>query len=114
MATIELKNIWHSYDPKIGKTRNPEYVIEDLSITYEDGSAVALLGPSGCGKTTLLEIISGILTPTKGQVLFNGEDMSGIPARNRHIAQVFQFPVVYDSMNVYGNIAFPLVNDGVD
>ncbi|MCK5759187.1 MAG: ABC transporter ATP-binding protein [Clostridiales bacterium] len=114
MATIELKNIWHSYDSKIKKGSNPEYVIEDLNITYDDGSAIALLGPSGCGKTTLLKIISGILTPTKGKVLFDGKDVTGISARDRHLAQVFQFPVVYDSMNVYGNIAFPLTNDGVD
>ncbi len=114
MATIELKNIWHSYDQNLKKADNPNYVIEDINITYENGSAIALLGPSGCGKTTLLKIISGILTPTKGQILFDGEDVTGIPARNRHVAQVFQFPVVYDSMNVYGNIAFPLMNDGVD
>jgi glycerol transport system ATP-binding protein len=114
MATIQLKDIWHSYDIEEGKTENPEYAVQAINVTYENGSAVALLGPSGCGKTTLLKIISGLTTPTKGQVLFDGKDVTDLSAKERHIAQVFQFPVVYDSMNVYGNIAFPLANDGVD
>lgn len=114
MATIELRKVWHSYDTKTKHAGELKYAIEDINLTYENGSAVALLGPSGCGKTTMLEIISGLLTPTKGQVLFDGQDVTSLNARNRHIAQVFQFPVVYDSMNVYGNIAFPLTNDGVD
>jgi len=114
MATIELKDVWHSYDLEEGKSKDWQYAVEDINITYENGSAVALLGPSGCGKTTLLKIISGLTKPTKGSVLFDGEDVSELSAKERHIAQVFQFPVVYDSMNVYGNIAFPLANDGVD
>ena len=114
MATIELRDIWHSYDIEEGKTKDPQYAVEDINVTYENGSAIALLGPSGCGKTTLLKIISGLTKPTKGSVLFDGKDVSHLSAKERHIAQVFQFPVVYDSMNVYGNIAFPLANDGVD
>lgn len=114
MATIELRNIWHSYGMGDKRVDAPQYAVEDINITYENGSAIALLGPSGCGKTTLLKIISGLLTPTKGQILFDGQDVTGLSAKERHISQVFQFPVVYDSMNVYGNIAFPLANDGVD
>ncbi len=114
MATIELRDIWHSYDLAAGKTENPKYAVQDINITYENGSAIALLGPSGCGKTTLLEIISGLRVPTRGQVLFDGEDVTQLTARKRHIAQVFQFPVVYESMSVYGNIAFPLQNDGME
>lgn len=114
MATIELRDIWHSYDLAAGKTDNPKYAVEDINVSYENGSAIALLGPSGCGKTTLLEIISGLRVPTKGKVLFDGEDVTTLRARERHIAQVFQFPVVYESMSVYGNIAFPLQNDGMD
>lgn len=114
MATIELRGISHSYDPENGKKDNWKYAVEDINVTYENGAAVALLGPSGCGKTTLLKIISGLLTPTKGEVFFDGKDVTYLSAKERHIAQVFQFPVVYDSMNVYGNIAFPLVNDGWD
>ncbi|WP_319478224.1 ABC transporter ATP-binding protein [Marispirochaeta aestuarii] len=114
MATVELRDIWHSYDFEGGKKKNWRYAVEDINITYENGTAVALLGPSGCGKTTLLKIISGLLKPTKGKVLLDGKDITNLSAKERHIAQVFQFPVVYDSMNVFGNIAFPLTNDGVD
>jgi len=72
-----------------------------------------LLGPSGCGKTTLLNIISGLLTPSTGRVLYDGEDVTGYPPEKRNIAQVFQFPVLYDTMTVYDNLAFPLRNRGV-
>ncbi len=67
-------------------------------------------GPSGCGKTTLLNIISGLLTPTRGRVLYNGTDMTALPPEKRNIAQVFQFPVLYDTKTVYENLAFPLQN----
>ena len=70
----------------------------------------ALLGPSGCGKTTLLNVISGLLRPTEGRVLFDDRDVTGVASDRRDIAQVFQFPVVYDTMSVYDNLAFPLRN----
>jgi glycerol transport system ATP-binding protein len=81
--------------------------------SWEDGGAYALLGPSGCGKTTLLNIISGLLHASEGRILFDGRDVSGLSTEARNIAQVFQFPVVYDTMSVYDNLAFPLRNRGV-
>ncbi|MCB1871112.1 MAG: ABC transporter ATP-binding protein, partial [Gammaproteobacteria bacterium] len=75
--------------------------------------AYALLGPSGCGKTTLLNVISGLLHPSEGRVLFDDRDVTAVPSDRRDIAQVFQFPVVYDTMSVYDNLAFPLRNRGV-
>jgi glycerol transport system ATP-binding protein len=113
MARIELKNLYHSYEVEKSAENMKEFSINDLDIAWEDGTANALLGPSGCGKTTLLNIISGLVKPKGGQVLFDGKDVTGLAPRERHIAQVFQFPVIYDSMNVYNNIAFPLRNDGV-
>jgi glycerol transport system ATP-binding protein len=80
---------------------------------WEDGKAYALLGPSGCGKTTLLNIISGLLRPTTGKILFDGKDVTGLSTEERNIAQVFQFPVVYDTMTVHDNLAFPLRNRGL-
>ena len=62
------------------------------------GGAYALLGPSGCGKTTLLNIISGLVRPTRGRMLFDDRDVTDLPTEARNIAQVFQFPVVYDTM----------------
>jgi glycerol transport system ATP-binding protein len=77
---------------------------------WQDGGAYALLGPSGCGKTTLLNIMSGLITPTRGRILFGDEDVTHLPTEERNIAQVFQFPVIYDTMTVYDNLAFPLRN----
>src|SRR5439155_377634 len=74
----------------------------------------ALLGPSGCGKTTLLNIISGLVHPSEGRVLFDGKDITELPPQRRNIAQVFQFPVIYDTMTVFDNLAFPLRNRRVD
>lgn len=104
MAKITLKNIAHSYDD--GST----YALKALSHEWHEGGAYALLGPSGCGKTTLLNIISGLLQPSEGQLLFDDVDVSRLPTEQRNIAQVFQFPVLYDTMTVAENLAFPLRN----
>ncbi len=110
MANITLKEIAHSYT---GYSENPDdYALKKLDLTWRDGGAYALLGPSGCGKTTLLNIISGLLVPTRGQVLFNDEDVTRLPTEQRNIAQIFQFPVIYDTMTVFENLAFPLKNRG--
>ncbi|MDZ7762459.1 MAG: ABC transporter ATP-binding protein [Desulfovermiculus sp.] len=112
MAQIQLENIFHTYSQPGLPEEDKEYAVWDLSICWEDGTANALLGPSGCGKTTILNIISGLLQPLKGRVRFDGQDVTNLSPRKRKIAQVFQFPVVYDSMNVYDNLAFPLRNQG--
>jgi len=111
MAKIELEGIRHSYPA--AKGQKPEWALEHVSQVWEDGGAYALLGPSGCGKTTLLNIISGLLIPTEGRVMFNELDVTMVPTTDRHIAQVFQFPVVYDTMTVFDNLAFPLRNRGM-
>lgn len=112
MATIELKNITHVYKSEVkGKKGTPETLaVENINIVWEDGTKNALLGPSGCGKSTILNIISGLLVPTEGQVLVNGKDVTRLPPKERKIGQVFQFPIVYESMNVFENLAFPLRN----
>jgi glycerol transport system ATP-binding protein len=108
MARIELAGLAHAYRPD---PRQPaDYALQPLDLVWEDGGAYALLGPSGCGKTTLLNIVSGLLPPSRGRVLFDGRDVTDLPPQARNIAQVFQFPVVYDTMTVYENLAFPLRN----
>jgi glycerol transport system ATP-binding protein len=111
MARISLQNLKHSYlgDPRT----EDDWALKRMNMDWSDGGAYALLGPSGCGKTTLLSIISGLLSPTEGRVLFDGKDVTDIPPDRRNIAQVFQFPVVYDTMTVYDNLAFPLRNRGM-
>ncbi len=112
MAQITLDNIAHSFNPYPGS--NADYALKNIDYQWDDGGAYALLGPSGCGKTTLLNIISGLLTPSNGRVLYDSNDMTLLTPELRNIAQVFQFPVIYDTMTVAENLAFPLVNRGVD
>jgi glycerol transport system ATP-binding protein len=112
MARLELKNIAHRYGTVAQSAGRVDagYALKPLSHVWEDGGAYALLGPSGCGKTTLLNIISGLITPSQGQLFFDDTDVSQLPTEQRNIAQVFQFPVLYDTMTVAENLAFPLRN----
>lgn len=111
MAKITLSNLRHSYLPD--PQRPEDYALKEMNLDWSDGGAYALLGPSGCGKSTLLNIISGLLTPSDGKILFDGNDVTELTPDQRNIAQVFQFPVIYDTMTVYDNLAFPLKNRGV-
>lgn len=108
MARINLDHIRHAYSPAARAAG--DYALKEVHHEWDDGGAYALLGPSGCGKTTLLNIISGLLHPSDGRIEFDGVDVTNLPTAARNIAQVFQFPVVYDTMTVYDNLAFPLRN----
>src|SRR5580765_7544294 len=111
MARIDLVDLAHSYG---GNDAPPEsFALKPVTMTWRQGGAYALLGPSGCGKTTLLNLISGIVTPSRGKILFDGVDITPLSTQKRNIAQVFQFPVIYDTMTVGQNLAFPLKNRGV-
>ncbi len=112
MARITLDNLAHSYFPQ--PKSEADFALKELNHTWEDGGAYALLGASGCGKSTLLNIISGLLIPSQGRVLFGDRDVTHAETAERNIAQVFQFPVVYDTMTVRENLAFPLKNRGSD
>jgi len=111
MARIDLDHIRHAYGPN--PKSDKDYALREVNHMFQDGGAYALLGPSGCGKTTLLNIISGLLHPSHGKLLFDGQDVTELSTQQRNIAQVFQFPVIYDTMTVYDNLAFPLRNRGV-
>ena len=107
MARIEL-DLAHSYKAK--PMQDEDYALLPLKMTFEDGGAYALLGPSGCGKTTMLNIMSGLVVPSQGTVCFDGQDVTRATPQARNIAQVFQFPVIYDTMTVAENLGFPLRN----
>ncbi|MDD2868018.1 ABC transporter ATP-binding protein [Neomegalonema sp.] len=109
MARITLDHVRHAYGTP---RQESDYALKEVHAVWSDGGAYALLGPSGCGKTTLLNIISGLLRPSEGRILFDDQDMTDLPTGKRNIAQVFQFPVVYDGMTLRENIAFPLRNRG--
>ena len=110
MARIDL-DLAHAYRPH--PQRDEDYALLPLKMSFDDGGAYALLGPSGCGKTTLLNIVSGLVTPSQGTVRYDGRDVTPLSPQQRNIAQVFQFPVIYDTMTVADNLAFPLRNRGV-
>jgi glycerol transport system ATP-binding protein len=110
MARIAFDALRHSYHPR--PQREEDWALKRLDLTWTDGGAYALLGPSGCGKTTLLNLISGLLKPTEGRILFDDRDVTASTPESRNIAQVFQFPVIYDTMTVRDNLAFPLRNRG--
>ncbi|MBC7178532.1 MAG: ABC transporter ATP-binding protein, partial [Roseovarius sp.] len=110
MAKITLDNLAHSYLAR--PASEADYALKELNHVWGDGEAYALLGASGCGKSTLLNIISGLLRPSQGRILFNDVDVTDQATAARNIAQVFQFPVVYDTMTVRDNLAFPLRNRG--
>src|SRR4026208_1560389 len=105
---MDLEAAGHRYG-----SADDAWALRPLTMTWNDGGAYALLGPSGCGKTTLLNTISGLIAATPGgKGLFDGRDVTALPPEARNIAQVFQFPVVYDTMTVFDNLAFPLRNRG--
>ena len=108
MAKIKLDKLKHTYveAPKLAE----DWALQQIDIEWDNGGAYALLGPSGCGKTTLLNIISGLIKPSYGNIFFDDKDITEVPTGKRNIAQVFQFPVIYDTMTVYDNLAFPLRN----
>src|SRR5689334_23423054 len=96
MARIDLVDLAHSYGGNDAPAES--FALKPVSITWRQGGAYSLLGPSGCGKTTLLNLISGIVTPSRGKILFDGVDITPLSTQKRNIAQVFQFPVIYDTM----------------
>lgn len=99
---ITLKNISKRY----GKLT----VLDGLNLSFADGALTALLGPSGCGKTTILNIISGVLHPDRGDVFFGDRCVTDMHLSRRNIGYVFQNYALYPNMTAYENLKFPLTN----
>ncbi|EOR26195.1 Spermidine/putrescine import ATP-binding protein PotA [bioreactor metagenome] len=97
---IEMKGISKSFDGNC--------VLDNLSLNIKKNEFLTLLGPSGCGKTTTLKILAGFEVADKGEVLFNGNDISSLPPYKRQVNTVFQKYALFPHMNVYENIAFGL------
>ena len=85
-----------------------ETILDNINLYINNKEFLTLLGPSGCGKTTMLRIIGGFLTPTSGDVLFNGKRINDLPAYQRKINTVFQRYALFPHLDVYDNIAFGL------
>ena len=102
---VELKNVKKVFQDDEG---NEVVAIEDVNLQVRDGEFLVFVGPSGCGKTTTLRSIAGLENPTEGELLIDGEDVVGLPPRERGIAMVFQNYALYPHKTVRENIAFPL------
>ncbi|MCL2522514.1 MAG: ABC transporter ATP-binding protein [Erysipelotrichales bacterium] len=92
------------------KTGEEVRAVDDLNITIPSGKLIGLLGPSGCGKSTTLYMISGLLSPTEGQIFFGEDDVTKLAPEKRGIGLVFQNYALYPHMTVFQNIRFPLEN----
>ena len=102
MATLTLKNINKQY-------KNDDHAtLRSIDLTVTDDDFLVLLGPSGCGKTTLLRIISGLLSPTQGQILIGDQDVTDLPPQKRGIGMVFQNYALYPHMSIKKNLSFAL------
>ncbi len=106
MAAITVSGLHHRYEPGAAP------VLDGVDLELGDGEAHAVLGGSGAGKTTLLHLLAGLLRPNAGTIEFDGRAVTEVSAAERHVAQVFQFPVLYPALDVAGNLGFPLVNRG--
>jgi len=87
--------------------------VKDANIKIKNGEFFSLLGPSGCGKTTTLRMIAGLETPTSGQILLEGKDVTNVPAYKRNVNTVFQDYAIFPHMTLYDNIYFPLKMKGI-
>ncbi len=105
MAAIDIQDLSYRYT-------DAEAVLSGIELAIADGEAHAILGGSGAGKTTLLHLLAGLLRPQSGNIRFDGRDVTEVGGAERNVAQVFQFPVLYPSLTVSGNIGFALANRG--
>ncbi|MER3485923.1 MAG: ABC transporter ATP-binding protein [Chloroflexota bacterium] len=92
------------------KTFGPVVALDDVSFVFPESEVTCLLGPSGCGKTTLMRIIAGLETPTRGEVYFGDQRVTRLKPSARDIGMVFQYPVVYRGISVRRNIELPLLS----
>jgi multiple sugar transport system ATP-binding protein len=109
VAVIEVRDLVKEFASHERRRRSGVVrAIDNVSLATEEGEYLVLLGPSGCGKTTLLRTIAGLEQPTSGDVLIDGDVVTGLPPRARSVAMVFQSYALYPHKSVFGNIVFPL------
>ncbi|TCK01832.1 spermidine/putrescine transport system ATP-binding protein [Volucribacter psittacicida] len=97
---IELRSIKKTYGNKT--------VVNNIDLTINHGEFLTILGPSGCGKTTILRLIAGFEELDGGQIILDGEDVTDIPAEQRHVNTVFQSYALFPHMTIFDNVAFGL------
>lgn len=106
MATVETRSLTKRFDDITA--------VDGIDLAVREGEFLVLLGPSGSGKTTLLRMIAGLESPTSGDVLVGGRNVTSLPPRAHNMAMVFQSYALYPHLTVAGNIAFPLEAQHMD
>src|ERR1700723_2611557 len=99
---IEFRHISHEY---AASGQESDLVLNDINLVIRENEAVALLGPSGCGKSTLLRIMSGLISPTKGEVMYRQQLLRGV---SPGVAMVFQNFALFPWLTVRGNVLLPV------
>ena len=107
---VEFKNITKRY----GISASGPLVIKGVDFEIEKGSLTTILGPSGCGKTTVLRMIAGLETPTSGQVIMDGKDVTNLGPAERNVSMMFQSYALFPHMTVLGNVMYGLNMSGVE
>src|SRR6478609_1033708 len=87
--------------------------VDRVSLSIDRGEFFALLGPSGCGKTTLLRLVAGFETPNEGRIVIDGADVTAVPPYARPVNMMFQSYALFPHLDVAGNIAFGLKQEGM-
>ncbi|KYH43410.1 ABC transporter ATP-binding protein [Branchiibius sp. NY16-3462-2] len=105
MSGLEVRDVSVAFDTT--------QALDAVSLDVETGRILAVLGPSGCGKSTLLRVIAGLQQPGSGQVLFDGQDVTGVPTHRRGFALMFQDGQLFEHLSVSANVAYPLRRQGV-
>jgi len=108
--TVKLRNLRKEFDVPGGT----EVAVNDIDLSIGEDEFVTLVGPSGCGKSTTLRCIAGLETPTSGEIIIDGEDVTEVPPHKRGLAMMFQDIALYPHMTIRENIAYPLKVRGID
>ena len=107
---VVLQHLTKRFPNRNKKAGGDVIAVNDFTFEIPDGQLIGLLGPSGCGKSTALNLISGLLAPTEGQIFFGEDDVTHLPPENRGVGLVFQNYALYPHLTVRQNIMFPLEN----
>ena len=107
---VTLQHLTKKFPNRNKKAGGDVIAVNDFTFEIPDGQLIGLLGPSGCGKSTALNLISGLLEPTEGQIFFGEDDVTHLPPENRGVGLVFQNYALYPHLTVRQNITFPLEN----
>jgi len=107
---VVLQHLTKKFPSRNKKSSDEVIAVNDFDFEIPDGKLIGLLGPSGCGKSTALNLISGLIRPTSGRILFGDDDVTDLPPENRGVGLVFQSYALYPHLTVRQNIMFPLQN----